>query len=90
MEMMELQEQIDGAAADPDKARLATLAAELRMRLDQMVDGLGELFGRIGADAACEAVRQSTLAEIRQDLNAISYVRRLLKLSEAGRAAPTR
>ena len=76
-EMMDLQEQIDEA---PDKTRLA---ATLQARLDRMVDGLGKLFARIGADAACEAVRQSTLREIRHHLNAISYLRRLVTLSES-------
>jgi len=78
-EMMQLQERIDEA---PDEDQLAPLAAELRLRLEGMVEKLGELFARIGGDAACEAVRQSTLRGIRRHLNAISYLRRLVNMTQ--------
>lgn len=73
-----LREEIEDARASGDGETLAAMREQLGGRLDGMVRQLGELFGEFDATVACEGARLGELDRIRQHLNAISYVRRML------------
>lgn len=82
-EVMLLREEIDEARAGGDAAALEQLARTLKKRLGGMMDRLAAMFAEYQDSVACEAARQDELARIRRQLNAISYVRRLLEQTGA-------
>ena len=77
-QMMMLQEEVEDAKLAHDQAALARLGQVLHTQQDGLMRRVAALFGELEAASACEATRQAMLAEIRQQLNAVSYVRKLL------------
>jgi len=80
-EMAEIQEKLYTARAERDQQTMRRTAAELTDRFERRIARLGEMFGGFDTQVGCEAVRQSELDRIRKELNAISYVRRLLAVA---------
>lgn len=76
--MMLLQEEIADARAGDDTECLSRLAGVLRTQQDGLIRRLGELFAEYDEGVVCNAVRTGLLGEIRGQLNAVSYVRKLL------------
>lgn len=83
-EVATVQEELYEARAAGDDAKVNEMAATLAERLDAMVAELAEVFGGFGAQVGCEAIRQSEMVKIRRQLNAISYIRRLLTVARGG------
>lgn len=81
-EVMVLREELGEAKGEGNDALLQQRRRELRARLNQMMSRLAGIFVEFQDSVACEAARQGELARIRQQLNAISYIRRLLEQTE--------
>lgn len=77
-EVMMLREEIEQAKAQGDQPTLARIKADLQERMGLMIGRLKELFAGFDTTVACEAVRLDELSRIRVELNAISYIRRIL------------
>lgn len=76
--MMMMQEELADAKAAGDQAELARLRAVLQTQHDGLLTRIGALFGEHQEALACAAVRADLLDEIRKQVNAVSYVRKLL------------
>ena len=76
--MMMMQEEIADAKASNDQSELGRIRAVLQTQHDGLVRRIGGLFNEYQESLVCEAVRKDLLGEIRQQLNAVSYVRKLL------------
>ena len=76
--MMMMQEEIADARAGEDTAELARIAAVLRTQRDGLIRRIEGLFAQHQEAVACAAVRADLLGEIRCQLNAVSYVKKLL------------
>lgn len=76
--MMMMQEELADAKAGGEAAEAARLRAVLTRQRDGLIGCIAELFDRYDQAVGCEGIRRDVLAEIRQQLNAISYVRKLL------------
>ena len=79
--VMMLQEEVTDAKAGGDQAELARLADVLRTSHGGLMNRVAALFADLDEAVSCEAVRQDTLAEIRKQLNAVAYVKKLLSLA---------
>lgn len=79
--MMMLQEELADAKASADQAELKRMADVLRTSHDGLMNRVATLFGELDDAVGCEATRQDTLAEIRRQLNAVAYVKKLLSLA---------
>ena len=75
--MMMMQEEIEDARSAADQAELGRLAEVLKVQHEGLMHRLGELFGEIEPASSCTAVHGNLLLEIRKQLNAVSYVRKL-------------
>lgn len=76
--MMMMQEELTDAKAAGNDAQLARLGEVLQTQHDGLIKRISGLFADMEPAAACEAVRKGLLGEIRKQLNAVSYVRKLL------------
>ena len=76
--MMMMQEEIADARAEENADELARLRQVLHTQHQGLLNRLAELFTEHQQAVACEAVRKDMLGEIRRQLNAISYVKKLL------------
>lgn len=76
--VMMLQEELQDAKAARDSSALARLKDVLKNQQEGLMRGVSELFAQIDSASSCEATRQSLLHEIRQQLNAVAYVRKML------------
>ena len=76
--MMMMQEELAGARETGDAYEVTRLGEVLQTQLDGLTRRLAELFAQHQQAVICEAIRGEMLGEIRQQLNAISYVRKLL------------
>jgi len=76
--MMMMQEEIADARDAGDADETKRLRDVLQTQLEGLSHHLAELFEQHQQAVVCEAIRGETLGEIRQQLNAISYVRKLL------------
>jgi molecular chaperone HscB len=74
---MMMQEEVAEAAASGDEKAKRRLGEVLRTQHDGLLRRLEELFAEHQEGLGCEAVRSGLLHEIRSQLNAISYVRKL-------------
>lgn len=81
-EMMVLQEELHEARAAGDHRALDRKAEALRGRLAGMMAGVTGLFADFESQVGCEGTRLECLARIRRQLNAVSYVRRLVAMAE--------
>ena len=76
--IMMLQEELADAKAAGDTAKLGHLGEVLARQQDGLMRRIATFFGQYEESATCEAVRTDFLDEIRKQLNAVSYVRKLL------------
>ena len=78
--MMMMQEEIEDARNTNDHEELSRLGEVLQTQRDGLLHRISGLFAEVAPAAACVAMREDLLGEIRQRLNAVSYVRKLLSL----------
>jgi molecular chaperone HscB len=76
--MMMMQEELAEAKAAGDQAELSRLEGVLRTQHEGLMRRVAGLFDDYQRSLACQAVMTGLLGEIRQQLNAVSYVRKLL------------
>lgn len=76
--MMMMQEEVNEAREDDDRAELDRLRGVLRDQRDGLVRRVSELFGQYRQALTCNAVTNDLLDELRKKVNAISYVTKLL------------
>lgn len=76
--MLMMQEEIADAKASNLLGELGRMRTVLQTQHDGLVRRISGLFNEYQESLACEAVRKDLLGEIRQQLNAVSYVRKLL------------
>ena len=92
--MMMMQEEIADARQaenqDDNQAKLESLRDVLVTQHDGLIHKIGGLFGELAPAAACEAMRNDLFNEIRELLNAVSYVRKLLSQISSKRIRPCR
>ena len=77
--MMMMQEEVHDAQVARNDAELARLRAVLTTQQEGLLRRIVGLFGGLAEGASCPAVRTDLLGEIRRQLNAVSYVRKLLE-----------
>ncbi|MHC4982447.1 MAG: Fe-S protein assembly co-chaperone HscB [Planctomycetota bacterium] len=80
--MMMMQEELADAKAGGDGDELERLRKVLQTQHDGLLRRIAGLFAELEDAVACEAVRTDLLAEIRKQLNAVSYVKKQLSLVE--------
>ena len=76
--MMMMQEEIEDAKSANNPKQLDSLREALQNQHDGLLKKISGLFVDLEPASACEAVREDYLGQIRQNLNAVSYVRKLL------------
>jgi molecular chaperone HscB len=76
--MMMMQEEIADAKAAGNAAELARIRQVLQTQHDGTMKRIAKLFNDHQDDVACNAVATETLQEIRKQLNAVSFVKKLL------------
>lgn len=76
--MMMMQEELAEATQAADEAELKRLRDVLQTQHDGLMHRIAGLFGEHQEAVVCEAVRGDLLDEIRKQLNAVSYVKKLL------------
>lgn len=81
--MMMMREEIEEARRDGDEHEKQRLEKVLRTQHDGRLCRIGELFEQYLQAVACRAVTQDLLAEIRKQVNAVSYVKKLLSQLES-------
>ena len=75
--MMMMQEELADAKADNDRNELDRLRGVLVTQHDGLMKRIARIFEDHQQSLGCEAVRKGLLDEIRKQLNAVSYVRKL-------------
>jgi len=75
--MMMMQEELADAKTGGDRGELDRLATVLATQHDGLMRRLSGLFAEHQQSLGCEAIRRGLLDEIRKQLNAVSYVRKL-------------
>lgn len=81
--MMMMREELEDARKSGNAGELRRLTSVLRTQHDGLLRRIGELFRQHSQAVACQAVSQDLLGEIRRQVNAVSYVRRLLSEAES-------
>ncbi|MCK4601520.1 MAG: Fe-S protein assembly co-chaperone HscB, partial [Phycisphaerae bacterium] len=76
--MMMMQEELADAKSSDDLAELERIGRVLQTQHDGLMHRVAGLFAEFHEAVACEAVRIGLLDEIRKQLNAVSYVKKLL------------
>jgi len=76
--MMMMQEEIADAQAGGYEQELSRLEAVLQKQHEGLIHRIAGLFRDYEESVGCEAVRGDLLREIRKQVNAVSYVRKLL------------
>ena len=76
--MMMLQEEIADARADGNEAELKRLATALSRQHEGLLRRIASLFAEFDEQVGCTGLSQQRLDEIRRQVNAVSYVRKLL------------
>jgi molecular chaperone HscB len=77
--MMMMQEEVHDAKTAGRAEELQRLRGVLTTQHDGLIRRIASLFRELADAAACEAVRRDLLGEIRRQLNAVSYVKKLLE-----------
>ncbi|MBN1555786.1 MAG: Fe-S protein assembly co-chaperone HscB [Phycisphaerae bacterium] len=80
--MMMMREELEEACQDGNTEECKRLGKVLRTQHDGLLRRIGELFEQYQQAVACRAVTRGLLAEIRQQVNAVSYVKKLLSRVE--------
>jgi molecular chaperone HscB len=78
--IMMLQEEFQDAKAAGDAKTLGDLGEVLRNQKEGFLRRVRTAFEQLDSASACEAARQDVLHEIRQLLNAVAYVRKMMTL----------
>lgn len=76
--MIMMQEELHDAKFEGTPADLGRLRGVLQTQHDGLVRRVAALFGELEQAAGCEAARQDLLHQIRQQLNAAAYVRKMM------------
>ncbi|MHC4294654.1 MAG: Fe-S protein assembly co-chaperone HscB [Planctomycetota bacterium] len=76
--MMMMQEELADAKEVSNENQLANLRQVLQTQYEGLIHRIAGLFRDFETAAACQAVRTDLLGEIREQLNAVSYVRKLI------------
>ena len=76
--MMMMQEELADAKAAGKTAEISHLREVLQNQFDGLVKRIAALFDQCEDAVACQAIRADLLDEIRKQLNATSYVKKLL------------
>lgn len=76
--MMMVQEELADAKAGGDSSELTRIRGVLTTQRDGLMRRIARLFDDYQEAVACQAVTADILNEIRKQLNAVSYVRKLL------------
>jgi molecular chaperone HscB len=77
--IMMMQEEVHDAKTSGRAEELARLRDVLVTQHEGLFRRIAGLFRQLPEGASCEAVRKDLLGEIRRQLNAVSYVRKLLE-----------
>ena len=77
MELMEVREALEEARSRGDEAAIARTVRDARADRKQHLERVGQLFAE--AQTASEDTRADLLAQVRDELNALRYVQRLLE-----------
>ena len=80
--MMMMQEELEEARESGDQGQIERLRHVLKTQHDGLLRRVSKLFEDLEHAVGCEAVRQDLLGEIRRQLNAISYVRKLQSMTD--------
>ena len=76
--MMMMQEELADAKTAGNQPALERLRRVLQTQQDGLMRRVAGLFGELDEASACEATRRDLLAELRRQLNAVAYVRKLM------------
>ena len=76
--MMMMQEELQDARAAADEEALGRLGNVLRTQQDGLMKRVAGLYAELDEAVPCEATRQDLLHQLRKQLNAVAYVRKLL------------
>lgn len=76
--MMMMQEELQDARTAGDARELARLGKVLRTQQEGLMKRVAGLYAELDEAVSCEATRQDLLHQIRKQLNAVAYVRKLL------------
>ena len=76
--MMMMQEELADAIEADDHAEITRIAEVLKTQHDGLVRRIGTLFEQYQESVSCKAVVDDLLGELRQQLNAVSYAKKLL------------
>jgi molecular chaperone HscB len=76
--MMMMQEELTDALDADDRAEIARIAEVLQTQHDGLLHRIGTLYEQYQESVSCKAVVDGLLGELRQQLNAVSYVKKLL------------
>lgn len=80
--MMMMQEEIEEARASGDEQELSCVQQVLKTQRDGLLKRIAGLFDEYQEAVGCEAVRNDLLDEVRRQVNAVSYVKKLLSLTQ--------
>jgi len=80
--MMMMREELEEARQAGDADERERLGAVLQTQHDGLLRHIGDLFEQYLQAVACRAVTQDLLADIRKQVNAVSYVKKLLSQLE--------
>jgi len=80
--MMMMQEELEEARQAGNTAECKHLGGVLQTQHDGLLRRIAELFEQYQQAVACRAVTQDLLTEIRKQVNAVSYVKKLLSQIE--------
>ena len=80
--MMMMQEEIADSAESGNTAELPRIREVLQTQHDGLMNRIIGLFEEYQKSVDCEAVRQDLLGQIRRQLNAVSYVKKLLSQTQ--------
>lgn len=80
--MMMMQEELEEARRTDNPAECSRLGAVLQTQHDGLLRRIGELFEQYQQAVSCRAVTRDLMAEIRKQVNAVSYVKKLLSQRE--------
>jgi molecular chaperone HscB len=80
--MLMIQEEVEDARAAADPAAKERLKQVLLTQREGLMKSVERLFAELEEASGCEATRQQQLHEIREQLNAVSFVRKSLSQLE--------
>ena len=81
--MMMMQEEIADAVSGGEKVELDRIRGVLRTQHDGLLKRIAGLFAEHAKAVGCEFVRKDLLGELRKQINAVSYVKKLLSQAES-------